>query len=142
MSIDTDAGMQMPGGSVADIQSDAITDNLEDADTLADMKNADPDMPDVRDDDLNADMNQDAAAESAPMNQDARDADTPIEDEDQLYNTSDVLDGGTNSSDLGAEQAGLADTGFKGTDAGLDISAEQGSDPTGDRATGLGAFRD
>ncbi len=106
MSIETDAGMQMPGGSVADIQSDAIADNLEDADTLADMKNADPDLPDVRDQ-----MNDDAGGPDLLPN------DTPIEDEDQLYNTSDVLDGGNNSSDLGAEQAGLS----------------------GDRATGLSA---
>lgn len=131
MSIDTDAGLQMPGGSVADIQSDAIADNLEDADTLADMKNANPDQPDVLDS-----LNDDAGTPDLLPN------DAPIEDEDQLYNTSDVLDGGNNTSDLGAEQAGLAEPGFKGTDAGLDISAEQGGDPTGDRATGLGAFRD
>jgi len=131
MSTETDAGMQMPGGSVADIQSDAIADNLEDADTLADMKNANPDQPDVLDS-----LNDDAGTPDFLPN------DTPIEDEQQLYNTSDVLDGGNNTSDLGAEQAGLADPGFKGTDAGLDISAEHGSDPTNDRATGLGAFRD
>lgn len=131
MPMEPDAGMQMPGGSVADIQSDAQADNLGDADTLADMKNADPDLPDVRD----------------PLDNQAGEGDllpseTPIEDEDQLYNTSDVLDGGNNSSDLGAEQAGLGGPGVKGSDAGLDISAEQGSNPTGDRATGLGAFRD
>ncbi len=131
MSIETDAGMQMPGGSVADIQSDAIADNLEDADTLADMKNANSDQPDVLDS-----LNDDAGTP------DFSPSDTPIEDEQQLYNTSDVLDGGTNSSDLGAEQAGLAAPGFKGTDADLDISTEQGGDPTTDRATGLGAFRD
>lgn len=131
MSIDTDAGMQMPGGSVADIQSDAIADNLEDADTLADMKNANPDQPDVLDS-----LNDDGGTPDFLPN------DAPIEDEQQLYNTSDVLDGGNNTSDLGAEQAGLAEPGFKGTDAGLDISAEQGGDPTSDRATGLGAFRD
>jgi len=130
MSTETDAGLQMPGGSVADIQSDAIADNLEDADTLADMKNADPDMPDVRN-----------PLDGPADNFDMLPGDSPIEDEDQLYNTSDVLDGGNNSSDLGAEQAGLADPGFRGTDAGLDISKGQGGDPTGDRATGLGAFR-
>lgn len=128
MSTNPDAGAQMPGGSVADIHSNAQADNLQDADTLADMQNADPDMPDVRD-----------PLDGAADNFDMLPGDSPIEDEDQLYNTSDVLDGGNNSSDLGAEQAGLADTGFKGTDAGLDISAEQGSNPTGDRATGLSA---
>ncbi len=131
MSVDTDAGQQMPGGSVADIQPDSIADNLQDADTLADRENADPTRPDVSDD-MNADFDD----------SDLLTNDTPIEDEDQLYNTSDVLDGGSNSSDLGAEQAGLGGPDFKDSDAGLDISAEQGSNPTGDRATGLGAFRD
>lgn len=136
MSTDPNAGMQQPGGSTADIQPNTNTDNLQDADTLAAMKNADPDMPDIADEDLNADMNEDARVS------DALPRHTPITDEDQLYNTSDVLDGGTNSSDLGAEQAGLTDPDMKDSDAGLYTSGARGDNPTGDRATGLGAFKE
>ena len=80
-----------PGSSVADIQSDKLTDNLGDADTLADMQNADPDRQD----------------------------DGPIEDEQQLVSDSDAIDEGSNDSDLGAEQAGLPDAEGKDRATGL-----------------------
>ncbi len=122
MAQDTQTG---PGGSVADIQSDRQADNLQDADTLADMRNADPNLPERQDDRAGDEL-----------------TDTPGPDEMQLETDSDAIDGGTNDSDLGADVAGLPDTGTKGSDAGLDNSARTSADPTGDRATGLGAFRD
>ena len=109
-----------PGGSVADIQSDAQTDNLQDADTVADMRNADPEMPDIQDEMTGDEMTDDT-----------------IEDEQQLVSDSDAIDSGSNDSDLGAEQAGLTKE-TKGSDAGLDNDTGSNTD----RATGLGAFRD
>ena len=86
MAQDTQIG---PGSSVADIQSDRQADNLQDADTLADMQNADPNLPERQDD-----MSGDELTN------------TPGPDEMQQVTDSDAIDSGLNDSDLGADVAG------------------------------------
>lgn len=113
-------------------------DNLEDADTLADLNGLEPNAgpplnPVGKDDD-----------EDAPTLDDQLD-DQPDGDR-QLTTDSEAIDTGLNDSDLGAEAAGLTPHNQGESDregyAGLGPDAPvSGGDQTGDRATGLMGLR-
>ncbi len=105
-------------------------DNLEDADTLADLNG--PETPEAGGLDS---MRVDDAMDDQP------------DGDRQLTTDSDAIDTGLNDSDLGADVAGLpadsADTAEREGYAGLGPDAPRtGGDRTGDRATGLMGLRD
>ena len=136
-------------------------DNLQDADTLADLNGleppAGPRLNPVDEDDGDDTTLDPSAPDPIPGEpDDTDDEDSPALDDRlddqpdgdrQLTTESDAIDSGLNDSDLGADVAGLSperqDAPEREGYAGLGPDAPRtGGDPTGDRATGLTGTRE
>jgi hypothetical protein len=115
----------VPGGQ-DEVEDRDHLDNLQDADTLADLSDPGIDSGDGGD---------------------VSGMDDQSDGDRQLTTDSDAIDGGLNDSDLGAEAAGMTSTQDSDTEeregyAGLGPdTAQTGGDATGDQATGLMGLR-
>ena len=111
---DTDTTLNAPAGQ-DQVENDDLQDNLQDADTLADIRDPVPA-------DTTAADPFDAAGDNG--------MDAQTDGDRQLSTASDALDTGLNDSDLGAEAAGLDPERERYAAGGADALASQSAAPT------------